>query len=715
MKLTILTPDYGSDLWADIPGDHRAEIRALIDLFSAAPPRGLTTWLKQQATAIGTTYSNLKAKYYALRNNGGDWTVLIDRRRADAMPAPAAATREPRFVSHLLTLVETHQRKNAPAFRELRRQWKSRRQIIPGYETWEGWPQTPAGWSDRNLADIVASETDKARLRSIRVGTSSKTNPFLPHVLTTRVGLHPGMVIQLDDVWHDNIVTLGKKRELVRVLELGALDVFSAHRFHWGAKPRRKLETGSYETLRMADMRFFLAGMFHTTGYSPQGTMLMSEHATAKVSEDIARILYDATRGMIRVDYQPIEGKQAALCGYWSGTEGGNFRAKACLESTHNLIHNDLAALAMQTGSPSSGLQGPVTTDRQIAYIAKIVKDVLEKVPHRIDLLKLPTLDFHTQFIPFLTDYYQFGLGARTDHELEGWEALGHVINEYTALPGSGQWLDERAFLELPPESRAILSAAARTAPMQWSRRRKLSPLEVWNRRPQFQPLPAVVLCDMIGADMAREVTVTRGGFLTFSDQEISADPLTFRARYVKGPHTGREIPYGEKVKMFVFPFDDAATAIVVDARDRYLGEVPLEIRHLPVNRDAFGSSAPFEARPEIRSPELIRAAGEKHGRIADMLAPARLRHAGPVQEARDLRAHNADVLSGAPVTPEEKALAKQLAVYRAADTRQDNRVAAHAAGIPTDETLDAWSTPANQDSPTSPDTPEDTASDPFS
>jgi hypothetical protein len=697
MHLPIQRPDYASPSWADLPGDHRAEIKALLDAFTIAPApgRGLDTWLRQQAPVLGITYSSLRAKYYALRNSGGDWTVLIDRRRTNSLPAGIASTREPRFIAHLLKLVESYQRKNAPAFRELRRSWTARRQPIPGYEGWPGWPQLPAGWKDRNLTDIVARENDKARLRSIRVGTSSKTNPFLPHILTTRVGLHPGAVIQLDDVWHDNIVTLGKKREAVRVLELGALDVFSAHRFHWGAKPRRRTPAGGYETLRGADMRLFLAGLFHATGYSPQGTMLMSEHATAKVEEHIARTLYDATRGMVRVEYQPIEGKQAALTGFWSGTEGGNFRAKACLESTHNLIHNDLAALAMQTGSPSSGLAAPVTTDRQLAYIARIVRDVLAQVPHRADLLRLPTLDFHTQFVPFLVDYYTLGLGARTDHDLEGWEALGHVVNEYTTAPGSDTWLTEQALLSLPDAARSIIATCAQSDPATWSRRRKLSPREVWDRRPCFQPVPPIVLCDMVGADLAREVTARRG-FIEFADQDISADPLIYQARYAKGPRAGREIPHGEKVKMFVFPFDDSATAIVVDAQDRYLGELPLYKRVLPIDPAAFGSTAPFDARPDIRSADLHRAAGEKHSRIADIMEPVRIRHAETVQTARDLRAHNAELLRPDPTqTPPEKSAA----------TRLSNRVAATAASIDTDNALDAWSTPDLPETMPDPDT----------
>lgn len=651
MSLTLI--DYSSPAWEAIPAEHRAELRRICTAIAEAPAKGLVKWLQRQAFELGVTYQTLRRHYYTLKNSGGDWTALIDKRKVPAVRSAQSRARQPHFAAELCRIVEKHQRKNQPAFRELRRRWQARKLPIPGYEDWQGWPQIPAGWTDANLGRIVKEHTNKARLQSIRVGTSSKTNPFLPTVLTTRVGLWPGAIIQLDDVWHRNLVTHGKKREAVAVLELGSLDLFSANRFHFGAKPKRRKDDGKWETIGGADMRLFLAGMFHRVGYSPRGTMLMSEHNTAKVSEDIARSLYDATGGLIRVDYQPIEGKQAALCGLWNGTEGGNFRAKACLESTHNLIHNDLAALPMQTGHHSHGLQGPVETDRITSYIKRIMADVLAKVPHRADLLRLPTWDFHTQFYPFLVDYYQFGLNSRTDHDLEGWELLGHTINEYTTIPGSGQFFDEDTFLKLPMPSQIAIREAAQQNPAAWSRRRKLSPSEVWDRREKFLPIPPSVLCDILGQDLAREVT-SRRGFLEFSDNEISADPLIYQARFCSGPRHGREIPHGEKVSMFVMPFDDA-TAILVDAKGRFLGEVPLYKRVLPIDPAAFETSAPFEARPEIRSAALTAAAGEKHRRIANILHPSRILHAHEVQGARDLREHNRRIADPRqPVTESE-------------------------------------------------------------
>lgn len=665
--------DYSCPVWESLPGTVREDVSRRLSAFSTAPEKGICQWFHHVAQELELSYQSVRRLYYEWISNGRDWHCLVDRRKAASVRCSVARSRSPEFAAFLVGFVEKYQRNNRAAFKALRRRWSDRREAIPGYQSWPGWPKIPAGWTDRNLYRILENGTNLARMRSIRVGTSSKTNPFLPTVLTTRVGLWPGAVIQLDDVFHDNLVTLGKRRDLVRVMELGALDLFSACRFHFGAKPRRRTESGQWENIRSTDMRMFLAGMFHRFGYSPRGTMLMSEHNTAKVSEDIARILYNATHGLIRVEYQPIEGKQSALCGFWNGTEGGNFRAKACLESTHNLMHNDLAALPMQTGSPSSGVQGPVTTDRIISYIERILRDVARKAPHLIDLLRLPSLDFHSQFYPFLLDYYELGLNGRTDHSLEGWEALGHVINEYTLAPGSGQFIAEAALAALPAPSQLAIREAARLNPAEWSRRRSLSPAEVWNRREKFIPLPNVIICDMLGGDLAREARSARG-FIEFSDQEISAEPLIYQARYISGPHAGREIPHGETVRLHVLPFDPD-TAIVTDARERLLGEIPLYKRVTAIDPAAFQTSAPYESRPDIRSAELTRAAAEKHSRIADILEPARIMHREAVQEAKDLREHNRRVIAGEPLTEAERRSAGALQGQR---TAAANRLQAH-------------------------------------
>lgn len=696
MQLTLI--DYTSPEWEALSTALRTEIGDWMEALSGAPERGITQWLTEVGEAMASSYGSARRKHDALKASGWDWKVLVDSRKTTADAIILDGTGSQIFRTYLVKLVGKYQRKNTPAFRALRDQWRKRDGIIPGYEGFPGHPNMPIGWTDRNLARIVKAETDRARMASIRIGTSSKTNPFLPTVHTTRVGLRHGMVIQVDDVRHDNWVTLGKSGKYVRVNELGALDLLSGHRFQWGCKPRRRRTDKSYEDINGSDMRLFTAGLFHRWGYSPEGCMIMSEHATAKVDERIARILYDATGGLIRVDYQPIEGIQAALCGYWNGTEGGNFRAKACLESLHNLIHNDLSHLLMQTGSPSSGLKGPVTTDRIIAYAEKVMRDVLKKCPERAALLKLPGIDYHAQFIPFLMDYYHHGLAMRTDHNLEGWERLNYVTTEYTTLPGSDQWMSQAEFLKLPETSQIIIGEAIKADPKNWSNRRNLSPLEVWNQRPKFNPIPPVVICDIIGEDMAREVVV-RKGFAEFEDQELSPDALVYTARYATGPNRGREIPHGEKIKLFANPFEDGS-AFVIDAKGRYLGQLPLYDRFCAVNAAAFHTDASFDERPQIKSEALLRAASEKHERIATMLEPDRINHREEVQEAKDLREHNRKVINGEPVTPDEIHYARVAAGHKGQRTAAANRLDARGEGrdfpfpAPEPQPSQAWQDP---------------------
>ena len=655
--------------WSDLTPDLRDHVRVWMAAFdNVAPRKPIDAYFASLARYVGTSVSTAKRYYYACRK-AGDWTALIPRNK---LPKPDldCRTNQREFRAFLVTLVEEYQRSNKAAFSRLRQLWRVRAEI-PGYRDLPGYPAIPAGWSNRRLSAIVKEETNRARLNSIRLGVSSKTNALLPQVFTTREGLYPGAVYQIDDMWHDNFVTVGKRQTPARVIELGALDLFSACRFKWGAKPRlRNEETGSFGNLNEADTRFFIAGLFNDIGYSPRGTMLMLEHGTAALREDVERILYDASGGKIRIDRQPIEGKQQALTQYWGGTEGGNFRAKAALESLHNRIHNDLAHLSLQTGKDRD--HRPVTTDRQLGYISNIIKAVVKAAPNRLDLLRLPSMDFHSQFIPFLQDYYEHGLNNRTDHELQGWAELGHLVTEYTTLPGSDQWLAGGQFLNLPETSQEIITANALANPKDWTRKRYLSPNEVW--KPALGgmlKLPDYILADILSQDLAREEKV-KGSFFKFKDQSAGAVEHIYEARLYTIEGAVRELPHGETYQVFANPFSPRWLQ-VYNARGNYLGKCELYKRVQPLNLDAFDQNNPWEERAPIRSEELTKAAGQKHQRIAEQHEPMRVRHAERVQQAQDLREHNDRVVKGRPVTPAELSQARSVSAHKASATRNKN------------------------------------------
>lgn len=650
----LIYPEPNCDLYADCPLDLRVEIKKWMRAFDQADfSIGIGKAITCVAQVMGSSVPTARRHYDNLKANDWHWTAIVDGRRLRRLTAgQGAKSRE--FRNWITALAEGHHRNSAAAWRKFKQMWASR-EAIPGFDDFEGWPKLP--FAQRTFYRIIADETDKRRLRSIRVSTSSKSQNGLAQVFTTRAGLYPGAVYQFDDVWHDNHVTIGNSNQLCRVIELGVLDLFSGCRFHWGCKPRVRKADGKMENLKEREMRFFVAGVLWNFGVSPQGTRFMVEHGTAALREDVVAILHDSGMG-ITVDRQPIEGKQAALSGYWPGTEGGNFRAKAALESIHNLMHNDMSHLPLQTGSHHSGIQAPVTTERQLRYIEKIMGEVLAKVPHRADLLKLPALDFHSQFLPFLRDYYTFGLNGRTDHNLEAWEKLGFITTEYTTVPNSGQFLTSDQFLALPQESQSLISINAKADPGKWMRRRKLSPNEVWQAgRRDFNRAPAPLICDILGKDLGREVKV-KGSYIRFQDLDISPDEMIYQAHAIHLNGAQRPLRDGEKFLAFANPFAPECL-FLLDANDRYLGHCMLEQRVTPTDRTG-----------------LMIAASQKAQRNAEILEPVRIRHAEKVNQARHLRDHNRKVIDGDPVTAEEIAEARSESAMKGVRTRRGNAIA---------------------------------------
>ena len=652
--MTIQLPDPNSLSFSALPADARQEVRDWLDAFASNPvTKPIGQSLHRIARHIGRPYGTVRRKYDEYRKTES-WKVFIPKHK---LPKSALhiRTKNQAFRNHLATLAENHQRNSKAAIRKLKRQWKNR-EHIPAYEDFSGHPSFPDGWSDRNLARIIQEECDARALQSLRHGTSSKTNYLLPQVHLTRVGLYPGAVYQIDDVWHDHFVTIGRDPQPVRVLELGVMDLFSGCRFHWGTKPRTRRNDGTHQNLNEREMRLFLAATLLEHGYSARGTQLMVEHGTAAIRDDVERILHDDTGGLVSVVRQPIEGGQQALNNYWPGSEGGNFRAKASLESLHNLIHNDLSDLALQTGKNKESR--PVITDRQLHYISKIIKDVSKVNPAAVEALQLPGMDFHSQFVPFLNDYYRYGLNARTDHNLQGWKELGHLVTEYTMLPGSDHFLSAEQFLALPEISRLTLAQAAQNDPKKYSRKRYLSPNEVW--------LPAVssllkiaphTLCDILSQDLAREIKV-EGSYIDFNDQEITAEKLIYSSRLHTIDGATRELPSGQTFSAFANPFAPR-WLFICDAKGTCLGFCEL------VKRPSYTDTAAIQT-----------AAAHKRERIADILQPSRQRQEQRVGETQALKLHNNRLKKGESIDPQER---RSQAGRKASATRRENRVHHHA------------------------------------
>jgi hypothetical protein len=431
----------------------------------------------------------------------------------------------------------------------------------------------------------------------------------------------------IDDMWHDNFVVFG--RQIVRVLELDCMDVFSGYLVTFGCKPRFRRDDGTFDNLKEKFARLITASVFYHEGFSERGTEIIAEHGTAAISDRMKKILFDRTGGKICVRESGITGEEQAVIG-WRGQGKGNPRFKAALESIRNLKHNELAMLPAQTGRNVESR--PEYTHGQLVQCAEEIKAMAvlaAKNPLRARQLKLNLLDYHADFLPLLMDVYAV-INSRDWHDLEGWHAAGNMAIEYRMSPTAENWLTDGQFSELPLVSRELLLQTAQADP-RFIRQRKLSPAEVRARDGRnLVKIPPFVVCELLGDDCAREDMTVKGAYFNeFSDQELAPEPLLFESRIITPEGREEQLSDG-KYTCFVNPFD-LDQFFVCDARKRCLGMAPRVTRVDRNDADA-----------------LRRQFGHRSQRIAELKQPLLARHAQTVRDEIKRLEHNTAVLTGA-------------------------------------------------------------------
>ncbi|MDR1304379.1 MAG: helix-turn-helix domain-containing protein [Verrucomicrobiales bacterium] len=539
----------------------------------------------------------------------------------------------PAFVDFWRNLYESNQRKGAPAIRRLRAMWRAR-EPIPGFAGWPGWPNLPRAFSVSNLYRLAPA---KVELVSFRVGRGAAA-ALLPQTFATRVGLWPGSHIQLDDMMGDFFVNVLDRYQAVRPLFLHALDCYTGCVPEWGARPRlRNFKKEKQDGLLERDTRLLVTALLFNHGYhAERGTMLMAEHGTAAVNERVEKILFDATDGKIRVRRSGMSGVEQAVAGLYPGDGGGNFKFKAMLESWHNLAHNEQAFWPGQTGMNlehrPEHLAG--TLNRNAALLQAHCKLPRE----RAEKLIFPLKEWR-QFMYDNRELYR-QINARTDHHLKDWAECGHLVSEFRLAPDSDCWLGAADFARLPAETQTVIRSLITGGAEGYTRARRLSPAEVWERgRRELTPLPVTALAEMLLPDLGKE-RKCEGSYFRFDDKEVSLDPLTYEAVIINAGGTQREAARGEKYMTLVNPFAPAQMHLF-DAAGRYLGWCRQTTRatydEVEKNQRQWGRNAAREK--EIYQDMRIR------------------RHAWSAAQAAE-RAHNNDVLEG--VTPEDRAAARQ-------------------------------------------------------
>lgn len=490
----------------------------------------------------------------------------------------------------------------------------------------------PRGWSYRNLKSLAPEEDVwKAAAQGVAAGRAYLLSP--PH---TRVGLGPMEVITMDDVWHDVEVLFLQGRDTPtheRPVEVGVLDVLTGCHVAWQVWPVRRRADGSREMVDWTVQRFIQAEIFCGIGVSPKGVTELLEHGTAGMDDkEVVRI-----NGILSHYMAPPEGREGWLSVSRSTTTGepiakglfceracGNPRHKAMLESSWNLLHNTLASLPGATGKDRD--HAPAAAEglrREDRALMAIINAVAKACPAALDILR--QAEFHAvSFIQFkeALQLVKEQINHRTDHNLEGWEACGFV-RHVASLPGGAE-LD----LDAVPESQRAATAALikqLAAPVAL---RRMSPAEAFAARTAHAPLvrfPAAAAAEILGHELAQELTVSKRGTLTLRDR-FSQELLTYAALAKDERGNTRELTRGATVRVWANPFA-SKHILVADAEGHVLGVCPL------LEAARFG-----DAEADQRNLGLWQQANEKQReRLEPLLAPRIARAKAKRQALGDL------------------------------------------------------------------------------
>lgn len=524
---------------------------------------------KEIADATGKHFNTFYQPWKKFKANG-DWRTLIDRRRTPEFWLTEEAVGLPHaFIQDWKSRCEKNQRACAPAYETLMQDliaWRmgDYTKKIPGYDT----PppnapgqKHPAGWSYSNLILHKPTDVELAAARNGRDAAKS----LLPCVFTTRANMYPYQEIQFDDMWHDFMVMVHGHKYPARLMEFGCIDVCTGFIFSPGLKPRvRNMETGKMQHLNERDFRIYVVNFLCTVGWSPRGTKFVGERGTAAFRH-LADKIHFWTREKVTCVTGGMSGAPARI-GDYSERAKGNFKVKALKEGAGRMIHNRLANLPGQIGMdrndmPASNHGREAETLALMALEPYLPAEVFAQ-------LQLGHLNFYSAVDIIYRCYEQ--INARTDHKMEGWEALGFVVEQFRA--NETMWLPLSRAAELPEAQRTALACAITLAPDTMVRRHRLSPAEAiaTASEPNLK-LSAEAEADMLLEDCGKKRTVSNG-LISFEDADLGPDKFRFQATYQDVSGFERRIANDEEVIVVVNPLRPFR-AFLFSLRDkRYLG-----------------------------------------------------------------------------------------------------------------------------------------------
>jgi hypothetical protein len=648
MKSWLTIPAADTCEFSALPIEIRQEIthwQLELRIVDKAKPR--VRAMEAAARSMNVSYGSVRDTYYELRKRK-DWRFLINLSKAKITSASVPVE----ILEEFRRRCEMNQRNSKAVHREMIRQWKSGRLTHSPTGSALPWPKSlnggrhPNGCSYDNLMRLCREKYRGFDLLAMREGLGRALSVHGHQVLTTRVGLWVGSHYLFDDLLRDMKTIWIARQQMVRIQELGVLDLYSAHRFMVHRRPKfeEELENGKMKknSVKESEMRFLVANTFRNIGYSPRGTVCVVEGGTAAIRKALAEFLHQHSGGLITVRGPGASGKEQVIAGY-RGRGGGNPRHKAHLESLHNLLHNEAGSMLAATGhdrNPPEWLFG-------VEAITQGVCKALATLPAKRAGLLMTGMGEYWQTLDALS-YFDQIVASRTDHDIEGWIKCGHVLTEYRMDPERDSWIPQVELAAMTPAQRGMLIAAAK-ADSRYVQARKMAPREVFAEgMDQLIKFPdhviALMFCDdALGEDLRVSKSLNSKRKFSIEDKYSDPEPMIFFGE-IKTP-SGEMVQLSETESYGVVlnPWDPTALW-VYDRKGGFLGTSARQNRVNPL--DEAG---------------MKHALGERSHANSLLLIPLRERHANAAAELLQLQEHNAAVMAGHAITDQEKAHDRDL------------------------------------------------------
>ena len=559
----------------------RADVHRWLGILKrvAAAPKGQgKRVMEAEAKLAGTSHGSVRAKWYDYQESG-DWRVLVNRAKQGSTNGDRgnlSAT----LIAHFTDLCLANQRVASAAYDKLIEDYRAG-VVIPGHGSWRDHyphrrccpPELPAGWSKRTFYRH-APERESFIALAARQGRSAASVMRLK-VHTTRVGLAIGQEYQIDDQEYDvpvNFLAPGAHQSrAMRPLGLDGLELLSTVQLLNGFLPTLwDARTEKKQKPLERYVPWFLLGMLTVGGINEStGTTITCEHGTAAVRDLLEKALYDHTGGKVRIVRGGID-RRSSHAGLFDSRGRGNFRVKATLEGSRNLLRNKMADTLLFPGA--TGLDrdhAPAELAGRERYNERVINAAVA-VGMRDDvaeLLVLPFLEW-SQFVALTVELYRV-INTRTDHRIEGWQECQFMVNEWRPareLP----WQSMDVLLRMPDDAQAACRALIATDEALRNSRR-MNPQEVWERgRGVLTPLPEPLVPLLLPPDgtFGVERDMDDEDCFTWTDSALSTRPYRFLARV-----GGRLLPR-DRYMTYCNPFAPGKL-IVCDAKGRYLGACP--------------------------------------------------------------------------------------------------------------------------------------------